>query len=108
MKPENYTDPLLRDIVYSNKPSAVAMRKLRADDPIRQQADNAKRTKLRRAKRVLTVRQNAWRKAHLTTGKIDRVRHHLSRGRDAGSIAVREGWLVSDVNKLIEETTRTP
>lgn len=99
----NYTDPLLRDINYSTHPTAVAMRKRRLDDPARQLADNAARTKLYRAKQENKVRKGARMRAHMNPGKLERIRFHLSRGRDAGSIAVREGWLVSDVEKLIAQ-----
>lgn len=103
MNPENYTDPLLREIDYSTHPAAVAMRKRRAEDPALQQEDNAKRTKLYRAGRVQKLRTDAWRRLHQSPVKLERIKHHLSRGRDAGDIAVREGWLVSDVEKLIAQ-----
>jgi hypothetical protein len=35
-----------------------------------------------------------------------RVRHHLSRGRDASDIAIREMVLVSEVQRVIEEINR--
>lgn len=103
MNPENYTDPLLRDITYSTHPSAVATRKRRLDDPARQLADNAARTKIYRAGRVHQIRRDASFRAGFQPKKLERIRFHLSRGRDAGSIAVREGWLVSDVEKLIAQ-----
>ena len=103
MNSEKYTDPLLRNINYSTHPAAVAMRKRRAADPARQLADNAARTKRYRTGRVQKLRTNAWRRLHQAPAKLERIRFHLSRGRDAGSIAVREGWLVSDVEKLIAQ-----
>ena len=103
MNPENYTDPLLRDIHYSTHPAAVATRKRRAADPDYARASDRSRTERYRAGRVQKLRTNAWRRLHQAPAKLERIKFHLSRGRDAGSIAVREGWLVSDVEKLIAQ-----
>ena len=39
---------------------------------------------------------------------LNRIRHHLSRGRSAADIAVREGWMVSQVIAGIEAVKQSP
>lgn len=64
--------------------------------------DNRKYRAKKKAERFLS---QGSRKSHKLLGgnAIVRIKHHLSRGRDAGDIAIREGWLVSDVLNLIEK-----
>ena len=88
---------------FSRTPRAVRQRTRRmASDVYNEHVNELSRNSKRRL-RVAEVRKNAnWN--HWTTRgavALERVRHHLSRGRDAADIAVRERWLMSYVNELV-------
>lgn len=62
--------------------------------------DRSARTRSERQRVILKRRHNAasWNKK----SGIAQIRHHMIRGRDAGTIAIRMGWCVSDVQSAME------
>lgn len=65
-------------------------------------ADKA-RKRLVRNSTILKQRTEAARKVNYSGALSRRIAHHLSRGRDAADIAIRENVPVSIVVKLVEE-----
>lgn len=77
--------------------------RLLADDALRDRQNKLQR-KYRAKKKESEVSSKATLRVRKSSPKTKEksVRHHLARGRDIGDIAVREGWLVSDVQAVID------
>jgi hypothetical protein len=93
---------------FSQTPNAIRIRQKReVDDEF---ADKMNESKKRFVKKAKTKKVKAKAAAMLGSIKaphrISRIKHHLSKGRDVADIAVREGWMVSDVLKMIEIATK--
>lgn len=89
---------------FSQTPNAIRLRlKREVDDEFASKMDASnKRCKNRKKARKVASNSKWMVNSHRMETQIARIRHHLSKGRDAADIAVREGWMVSDVVKLIE------
>lgn len=90
--------------MYSQSPQARYLRQRRlVDDEFDQRCleENLKSYRRRRLKELAT--NNTMRATWMRNGFVDRVRHHLSNGRDVGDIAVREGVPVSRVAAAVEQ-----
>ena len=87
----------------SQKAAATYQRQRRLHDDQWLDRVNEGAVRRQRAKRVASLRgEAAFRAAGFNTRTADgrhadRIAFHLSKGRDVGDIAVREGWLVSYV-----------
>jgi len=94
----------------STTPKAIAARLRRLHDPKWAEAQNAARRRYYAAKRVRGINDMANRNASFTPSRQwrpsrvmeDRVRYHLSRGRDAGEIAIRDGIKVSIAKRIVD------
>lgn len=86
--------------------AAVYARERRMRDPEFAERDRRLANARHRRNVVRKLLTNA--KARVGGRMADRVRFHLSRGRDAGDIAVREGIPVSVAQKFIEAESCTP
>jgi hypothetical protein len=104
-------DPLIRGS-HSTTPHAVAIRLHRLHAPEDFKASDVRAKKLRR-KAIGVKKTNAIHdrtklslaaasKANASSYLATRVRHHLSRGRDATDIAIRENILVSVALELVK------
>ncbi len=90
---------------YSKNSHAVAVRTARLlNDKIADKHAEASRDLRKRAQKnkVQAKAKQGLLMGEKTHIRLPRVKHHLSKGRGASDIAVREGWLVSDVVKLID------
>lgn len=92
---------------YSSNPASVAMRTARLLDDAKE-AKSSEHTKRSHGKRrTETITKRALARTYVLVrrngDKVMRARiaHHLARGRDAGDIAVREGWMLSEVQRII-------
>ena len=90
----------------STSPAAVYARNRRMRDPEFAERDRKLANARLRRKVVRKILTDA--KARIGGRMADRVRLHLSRGRDAGDIAIREGIPVSVAQKFIEAGSCTP
>ena len=93
---------------FSQTPNAVRIRQKReVDDEFADKMNESKKRSVKKAKaKKVKAKANGLIWALKAPYRIDRIKHHLSKGRDAADIAVRESWLVSDVLKLIEIATK--
>jgi len=101
-------DPLIR-LELSTNPSAVVARLRRLHHPELYEKTDVAIRKNRRAKigqrkvkeLASTMRSRKSGPANIRNAILNRIRHHLSKGRDACDIAVREKILVSKVVEMI-------
>lgn len=90
--------------MYSQSPQARYIRNRRlVDDEFDQRCldENLKSYRRRQLKKLVT--NNTMHATWISKTLLDRVKHHLARGRDAGDIAVRERVPVSKVVQAIEQ-----
>jgi|GEM_PF-4293420 len=96
---------------YSARPEAIAMRARRLSDDILAGKEAQRLKRHRGRKRIADLTSKARIRLGFTqraeASKQAKVLHHLSRGRDAGDIAVRESWLMSDVLGIIDRIKQT-
>lgn len=97
--------------ITSWTPRAVGRRNRYLTDDAYAESQLSHSNACKRKRRVKTLRHDAKERLQglsgaRSSGKIATVKRHLSKGRDAADIAVREGWMVSDVLKLIEEAKK--
>ena len=90
----------------STRPAAIYARERRMRDPEFAARDRKLANARHRRKIVRKLLTDA--KARVGGRMADRVRFHLSRGRDAGDIATREGIPVSVAQKFIEAGSCIP
>jgi hypothetical protein len=102
---KKFNNAILAEREYSTKPKSVAARQryLNSDTA----AENSAKSKRRHAGKKVATRSSSISDDRLRLFKPDsaagrRIAFHLSRGRDAGDIAVRERLLVGVVVKMID------
>lgn len=102
---KQFNNSILADREYSTKPRSVAARQRYLTSPTA--ADKSAVAKRRTAGKRVAERTSSISSDRLRLFKPEsamgrRIAFHLSRGRDAGEIAVRERLAVSVVIKMIE------
>lgn len=90
----------------STSPAAVYARERRMRDP--EFAKRGRKVAKERYRQKIFQKAMIDAKARIGSRMADRVRFHMSRGRDAGDIAIREGIPVSVAQKFIEAASCTP
>lgn len=102
---KKFNNSILADREYSTHPKAVASREKYRNDPSRPDkaaANNRRWAGKKVAKRTSSISSDRLRLFRPESAMGRRIAFHLSRGRDAGDIAVRERLSVSTVNQMIE------
>lgn len=102
---KKFNNSILADRAYSTKPRSVAARQRYLTSPTA--ADKSAAAKRRTAgkeaaKLTQSISSDRLRLFRPESAMGRRIAFHLSRGRDAGDIAVRERLSVSAVNQMIE------
>jgi hypothetical protein len=100
------TSPFIASRPLSSKPEAVRQRNLRlTDDEYANRSMEYSRQAKRREAYKAQIHSLESRKSELSKmGKLKtRILHHLSKGRDVGSIAIRESLLVSTVQQVVDQ-----
>lgn len=111
MKPynNNGSGRLIALKTLSDNPHAKSQRVRRLLDEDYNQRFNVAYSAYRRRKRIASITKKS--NSHLGNFPetfLARIRHHLSKGRDAADIAIRERWMVSRVMSGIEAVKATP
>ena len=98
------TSPHIHEKPLSQKPRSKYQRdRLLADDSANNRQSEYSR-KYRAKKRQAQIRSNAIYRADKTylKAKEKAVRHHLSKGRSVADIVIREGFLCSEVQAIVD------
>jgi hypothetical protein len=97
----------MKNWTYSLKPGAIRNRAYELTNDAAADRRIARNKAWRNKKRVetLTKERSFFKSMVSSKAKLARVAFHLAKGRDAGDIAVRENWPVSDVLRFISELT---
>ena len=83
---------------YSTKPAAIKARSRYLNDDSYAEAEIARKRRNDAAKKVRVLSAT-----RINRISLDRLRFHLSKGRDVGDIAIRENVTVSAVQQAIAE-----
>ena len=87
---------------YSTKPHSVYLRQRYSTDDAFVERKNKRDRRHYGKTRMAKIRADAQRNEFLDRKKIDVVKRHLAKNRSVSDIAVREFWLVSYVQKIID------